>query len=48
MLIKLTNLREELDLTELADKIAVDGRQAIQVASQILQGNESAAEGDAT
>jgi len=48
MLIKLTNLREELGLTELADKIAADGRQAIQVASQILQGTEPDAEGDVT
>jgi len=46
MLIKLTNLREELGLAEVATRIATDGRQAIQVASQILEARGTAGERD--
>ena len=37
MLIKFTNLREELSLLETAEAIAEEARQTIQVASQLLQ-----------
>jgi PTS system mannose-specific IIA component len=37
MLIKFTSLRENLDLQEAAAKVADRGREAIQVASQLLQ-----------
>jgi PTS system mannose-specific IIA component len=36
MLVKFTNLREELDLQQAAERIADQGREAIQVASQLL------------
>jgi PTS system mannose-specific IIA component len=36
MLIKFANLREELDLPQAAERIAAQGREAIQVASQLL------------
>ena len=38
MLIKFTNLREERSLLETADAIAEEARQAVQVASRLLQG----------
>jgi len=37
MVIKFCNLREELDLPDAAAKLAEEGRQAIHVASQILE-----------
>ena len=37
MLIKLTNLREEQELPEVATKIAAEGKQAIHVASHVLE-----------
>jgi PTS system mannose-specific IIA component len=36
MLIKFTNLRDELDLQQAAERVAEQGREAIQVASQVL------------
>ena len=45
MLIKFTNLREELDLHETAGQIAEQGRQAIHVASHLLDGPQTVAEG---
>jgi PTS system mannose-specific IIA component len=44
MLIKFTNLRKELDLHETAGQIAEQGRQAIHVASHLLDGREPEAE----
>ena len=41
MLIKFTNLREELGLKQAADRIVSEGRQAIHVASQILEADAS-------
>jgi PTS system mannose-specific IIA component len=38
MLIKFTNLREQRSLLETADAIAEEARQAVQVASRLLQG----------
>lgn len=46
MLIKFTNLREELGLQETAAKIAAEGRQAIQVASEILRADDAAPGGE--
>lgn len=44
MLIKFVNLREELDLHQAAGRIADQGRQAIQVASHVLDRPRDAAE----
>lgn len=46
MLIKYTNLRDDADFQETARRIAEQGRQAIQVASDVLQGSEGTAAGD--
>jgi PTS system mannose-specific IIA component len=46
MLIKFANLREQLDLQEAADRIARQGREAIQVAAHYLQAPESKAGGE--
>jgi PTS system mannose-specific IIA component len=41
MLIKCTNLREEMGLHEIAEKIAEEGRRSIHVATKILEFDES-------
>ncbi len=46
MLIKFTNLREDADFKTTARKIAEQGRQAIQVASDVLQGEGGACVGE--
>ena len=38
MLIKFTNLRDELALSEVVGRLAAEGRRAIQVASDLLEG----------
>ena len=48
MLIKFTNLRERLDLAEAARRIADNGRDAIRVASQMLQGPTRSAAGESS
>ena len=45
MLIKFTNLREELSLLETADAIAHQARETIQVASRLLERGDAASEG---
>ena len=49
MLIKFANLRERLSAAEIAGRIAVQGRQAIQVASEVLEpgGDGGSSENDA-
>ncbi len=44
MLIKFTNLREETSLREAATRIVTEGRQAIHVASEILERDDDSAE----
>ena len=44
MLIKVTNLREETSLQEAARRIVTEGRQAIHVASEILERDDDTAE----
>ncbi len=39
MVIKFANLREEIELSEVARRIAAQGRDAIQVASELLEGS---------
>lgn len=46
MLIKFTNLRDEVPLAEVANRIAEQGKRAIQVASAVLQSRGSGAEGE--
>ncbi len=46
MLIKFTNLRDELAFTEIARRIAEQGRHAIHVASELLEGQGEDARGD--
>ena len=46
MLIKFSNLREGLDLTEAAKGVADEARSAIHVASRFLQANDRAGETD--
>ncbi len=46
MLIKFTNLREEMALPEIARRIAEQGRRAIHVASELLEGQTERAPGD--
>lgn len=46
MLIKFANLREELSLLETAQAIAQEARQAIQVASQLLQKKDDPSTGE--
>jgi PTS system mannose-specific IIA component len=45
MLIKFTNLREQIDLPEVSRRIAEQGRRAIHVASDLLEGGADAADG---
>ena len=45
MLIKYTNLRDDADFTETARKIAEQGREAIQVASELLHGSAGSSGG---
>jgi PTS system mannose-specific IIA component len=47
MLIKFTNLREERSLLETADAIAEEARQAVRVASRLLQRHGERTEGEA-
>jgi PTS system mannose-specific IIA component len=46
MLIKFTNLRDEIVFAEIARRIAEQGRRAIHVASELLEGQTERAPGD--
>jgi mannose PTS system EIIA component len=46
MLIKFTNLRDEMAFQEIARRIAEQGRRAIHVASELLEGQTELAPGD--
>jgi PTS system mannose-specific IIA component len=46
MLIKFTNLRDEIAFAEIARRIAEQGRRAIHVASELLEGQTERAPGD--
>jgi PTS system mannose-specific IIA component len=46
MLIKFTNLRDEIAFHEIARRIAEQGRRAIHVASELLEGQADGAPGD--
>jgi len=46
MLIKFTNLRDEISFPEIARRIAEQGRRAIHVASELLEGQAERAPGD--